>query len=374
LKNGHWLLISNDTERGRNRLAVQISADEGKTWRWKRYLEKSEHTYDSFHYPSVMQARDGSLHATYSHHLGGPNLPKDVDGDPAAKSIKHVRFNEAWITNATASAAAFPLRSDDVVAFIGGGEMSAAQHTGHLESLLAASAPGVKFRNLAWEGDTVYRQPRDLNFPSLKEQLKSGGATVIVAQFGKMESFDGANKISEFENAYRKLLDDLSQITWRIVLVTPPMTSKEYCDAIFRVAEARGLQAANITEPLRSSDVPVSDDGFQLNDCGQAMMAAEIARYVGVEASHGGCRDRRGAWGNPAFEELRHAVIEKNRFWFDYSRPQNWAFLGGDRVTQPSSRDHRDPNLRWFPEEMKRFTSLIADAEKRIEIAAHAIR
>jgi predicted neuraminidase len=97
LQNGHWLLIGNDTERGRNRLAVQISDDEGKTWRWKRYLENSEHTYDQFHYPSVIQSRDGTLHATYSHHLGAPNLPKDSDGDPAAKTIKHAHFNEAWV-------------------------------------------------------------------------------------------------------------------------------------------------------------------------------------------------------------------------------------------------------------------------------------
>jgi hypothetical protein len=44
-----------------------------------------------------LQARDGSLHATYSYHLNQRHLPRDVDGDPAAKSIKHVRFNEAWI-------------------------------------------------------------------------------------------------------------------------------------------------------------------------------------------------------------------------------------------------------------------------------------
>jgi hypothetical protein len=82
-----------------NRLAVQISDDEGKSWRWKRYLEKSEEEYNSFHYPSVIQARDGTLHATYSHHLGGPGLPKDVDGDPAAKTIKHAHFDEAWVIN-----------------------------------------------------------------------------------------------------------------------------------------------------------------------------------------------------------------------------------------------------------------------------------
>lgn len=379
LKNGHWLLIGNDTERGRNRLAVQISDDEGKTWKWERYLEKSEHTYDQFHYPSVMQARDGFIHATYSHHLGAPHLPKDVDGDPAAKSIKHVRFNEAWVTNSTASAAAFPLRSDDVVAFIGSADMSAAQHTGHLESLLAAKFPGARFRNLAREGDTVFRQPRDFNFPSLPDQLKTVGATVIIAQFGKMESLEGTNKLGEFESAYGKLIDQLSQITPRIALVTPaPISDRPeplvFSKAIIRIANDRNLQVADITDALRGGRVSVNDDGFQLSGFGQAMMASTIAACFGADGNHGGCRNRQGVWENPTYETLRQAVIEKNRFWFDYSRPQNWAFLGGDRTEQPSSRDHRDPKIRWFPEEMKRFTSLIADAETRIESAAHAVQ
>jgi len=40
LANGHWLLVRNDTIRGRNSLAVSISDDEGKTWKWTRHLEK----------------------------------------------------------------------------------------------------------------------------------------------------------------------------------------------------------------------------------------------------------------------------------------------------------------------------------------------
>jgi predicted neuraminidase len=99
LANGHWVLISNDTERGRNSLAVQISDDEGKTWRWKRHLEFEPPGPEagSFHYPSIIQARDGTLHASYSYHLARHDLPKDADGDPAAKSIKHAHFNEAWV-------------------------------------------------------------------------------------------------------------------------------------------------------------------------------------------------------------------------------------------------------------------------------------
>ena len=99
LRNGHWVLISNDTEKGRYRLAVQISDDEGRSWKWKRYLEKDEPGPEagSYHYPSIIQARDGTLHASYSYHLNRRALPKDVDGDPAAKSIKHAHFNEAWV-------------------------------------------------------------------------------------------------------------------------------------------------------------------------------------------------------------------------------------------------------------------------------------
>jgi predicted neuraminidase len=99
LRNGHWVLISNDTERGRHSLAVQISDDEGQTWKWKRHLEREEPGPEagSFHYPSLIEAKDGSLHASYSYHLARRDLPKDVDGDPAAKSIKHAHFNEEWV-------------------------------------------------------------------------------------------------------------------------------------------------------------------------------------------------------------------------------------------------------------------------------------
>ena len=33
LANGHWVLIYNDTTKGRNSLAVSLSEDEGKTWK-----------------------------------------------------------------------------------------------------------------------------------------------------------------------------------------------------------------------------------------------------------------------------------------------------------------------------------------------------
>jgi predicted neuraminidase len=102
LRNGHWALIYNDTETGRNSLAVSISDDDGKSWKWKRHLELDPPGPEAgaFHYPSIIQARDGSLHASYSYHLNRKDLPKDSTGQPQRKSIKHAHFNEEWVRRA----------------------------------------------------------------------------------------------------------------------------------------------------------------------------------------------------------------------------------------------------------------------------------
>jgi predicted neuraminidase len=87
LNNGHWILIHNDLEKGRYSLLAALSDDEGATWKWKRHLEGSPSlpSTSQYHYPSVIQTRDGSIHVTYSYFT------------PAGKSIKHVQFNEDWL-------------------------------------------------------------------------------------------------------------------------------------------------------------------------------------------------------------------------------------------------------------------------------------
>jgi predicted neuraminidase len=99
LQNGNWVLIGNDTERGRQRLLVQMSDDEGKTWKWKRYLEKDEEGPEAgaYHYPSIIQSKDGFLHATYSFFINKKEVPNGPDGKPARKTIKYARFNEDWL-------------------------------------------------------------------------------------------------------------------------------------------------------------------------------------------------------------------------------------------------------------------------------------
>src|SRR2546430_8587936 len=51
----------------------------------------------------------------------------------------------------------------DVVAFVGAADVETAQHTGHLEALLAVRYRGldVHFRNFGWEGDTVHARSEE---------------------------------------------------------------------------------------------------------------------------------------------------------------------------------------------------------------------
>lgn len=105
LKNGHFVLVYNDTESGRHSLAAAISDDEGQTWKWKRHLESAAADTGEFHYPSIIQARDGSLHATYSYFVNTNPAEKNADGKyKRIKSIKHAHFNEEWIMSGDNSA------------------------------------------------------------------------------------------------------------------------------------------------------------------------------------------------------------------------------------------------------------------------------
>jgi predicted neuraminidase len=93
LREGEWALVYNDLERGRHSLAVSLSDDEGKTWKWTRHLDRDMRGEGagSFHYPSIIQGKDGSLHVSYSYFLN--HLPK---GQPN-KAIKHAHFNAEWV-------------------------------------------------------------------------------------------------------------------------------------------------------------------------------------------------------------------------------------------------------------------------------------
>jgi hypothetical protein len=284
----------------------------------------------------------------------------------------------------------FTLLDDDVVALIGGEDLYASQRAGHLETLLtAAAAPKrVHFRNMAWEGDTVFEQWRILNFGPWARQLERVGASVIIVQFGQVESLRGREGLAEFSAAYVKLLEELEKRTKRIVLVSPtpfedagptlPAAAprnealKEYVALTERLAHDRGLAFVKLfqpPDPERPRPVKrgeeMTRDGMHLTPYGQAIWAREAAQQLGTRFADI-TRDAEPRFLSSTLEELRQAVVNKNELWLRAWRPPNWAFLNGDRITQPSSRDHVDQRVRWLPAEVQRYPVMVADEETKI--------
>ena len=90
--NGDWLCIYNDSVSGRHSLAVSLSDDEGRTWKWTRHLEKREPGQGAFHYPSIVEGRDGNFHVSYSYFIDIPH-----NDEEKGKSIRYATFNTNWI-------------------------------------------------------------------------------------------------------------------------------------------------------------------------------------------------------------------------------------------------------------------------------------
>ncbi len=288
------------------------------------------------------------------------------------------------------------LKHDDVIAFVGGEDMVAMAEYSYLEAILTRAMPELhlRFRSLAWEGDTVFEQRRDLNYPTLEQQLASTGATVVFAQFGEMESLEGKQGLAPFLAAYEKMLKRLSGKGRRVVVLTPssielttnpphgdPASTADYSEPILDLAATKGMTAIDILKnPVDDFGVPDADvaselwrDGIHFTEHGHAIAAVVIAAQLNVDS-----------WGLlhlapdadapyqtipthiASLDRLRKLIQKKNLLWFQYYRPQNWAFLAGDRTNQPSSRDYRDPSKRWFPGEMEQWLPLIEQKETEI--------
>ncbi|MEW6201534.1 MAG: sialidase family protein [bacterium] len=80
LANGHLAIVFNDSPERRNPISAAISTDEGKTWNYKRVIEKDD--FGEYSYPSVIATSDGLIHAVYTWRR---------------ESIGYAVFNEKWV-------------------------------------------------------------------------------------------------------------------------------------------------------------------------------------------------------------------------------------------------------------------------------------
>jgi putative heme-binding domain-containing protein len=288
----------------------------------------------------------------------------------------------------------FELKPNDVIALTGASNIERTRFNGYLQTSLIASKPElkIKVRNFGWEGDTVFEQWRDGgNVENLdpkraaaerriqaetgstswrqqrdwRQQLKEVGATVVIAQFGQMESLNGVEKLPQFIEAYEKLITEFADEGRRVVLVTPvpfegAMAAQNsallrYSQAVKSLAERLGNHVIDLSSLMMATTPRRMANGHQLNDAGHHIVANSIVEGVGMKPVTN--------------ESVRTQVLEFERLWFDYWRPMNWAFLTGDRTNVPYSKDWKDSTKRIFPQEMEDFRPLLDQAEQNIQNA-----
>ena len=276
----------------------------------------------------------------------------------------------------------FELVQDDVVVFVGGENARVGHEGGYLETLIGLQAAGkrVRFRGMAWEGDTVHEQLRPLNFGTWSDHLRRAGAGVIVAQFGQVEALEGKAGVERFAAAYDALVAQFAATTRRIVLVSPVPFGRSlaarnedlklYVEAIRKIAAKRECLFVDLSTVTGDG---VTRNGLHLTTEGQWAAARETARQLEVPGlSDLESPDATGAFRKESLEKLRLGIRTKNGLWNDSWRPANWAFLNGDRTEQPSSRDHQDRRIRWFPVEVQQLSAMVRSEEAKIEALLQA--
>ncbi len=272
------------------------------------------------------------------------------------------------------------LGEGEVVVVAGGADMVRLQRAGYLETVLTDAFAGVRpvFRDLSWEADTVFRQGSSLErwredgFGDWDAQLERVGATVVVAQFGKLESMSGSEGLESFKSAYNALVDGFLKHADQVVLVSPTPFEKpaseflpnlehhnrslaRYVRATKRIAAQRGLLFVDL---FSDAEPDLTENGMHLKEESLRRVSETIAQELGFEVP---------AWDRLA--TLRAAVVEKQRLWFDYWRPANWKLLHGDDSTRRFTRSSH--GYLSFREEWQQLVGMIEKTEERVWTVAN---
>ena len=278
------------------------------------------------------------------------------------------------VAKPAAFAGQFSVDDGEVIAALGGTETVGLIESAWLETALMVFASGkkVSLRDLSWEADTVLRQDRPMNFGNLTQQLQRTGTTTVMLMFGRQDCIEmGASGASTFHDALEKIIQTCAAQTRRLIIVGPvPFEKKEpplpdlspknaalrdYNETLLALAEENRGLFVDVIAAWPKEVTRWTTDGLTMTETGHHVLAQIIARQL---------------WNGLPLDStaapLRNTIIQKNKLWHDYWRPSNWAFLHGDRTTQPSSRDHLNPSVRWFPAELEKYRELIAAKENEI--------
>ena len=192
------------------------------------------------------------------------------------------------------------LLDGDRVVLVGGTLIEREQKYGYWEAALTLAHPelNLHFRNLGWSGDTVFGEARARFGPPaegyklLLDQIRAAKPTVLLIAYGGNEAFEGQPGLAKFRAGLNHLLDDVTPLRARTILLAPLLPSRSpskineqilaYREVIQSVAKERRLVFADLLNgPAGAPAIPPaawSDDGFHFNDKGYRETAKDFCR------------------------------------------------------------------------------------------------
>ncbi len=298
----------------------------------------------------------------------------------------------AWGDRAAQADPPSILQDGDRVVLLGEGFIEREGQQGIIETALTIAHPDARleFRNLGWNGDTVWAESRGVfdspaeGYRRMLTLVRELEPSVIVVAYGRNESYAGPDGLAAFHDQLTTLCNDVAQPAPakgeaaetspppRLVLVTPLPFLKadtcpdaehrnrmlaDYAAAIREVAAARNAPLIDLFAafPRANDNGLLSRDGIQLTPTGY-----EAAAGIMVAATEGSLASENFA----EFEPVRQLVAEKNELFFHRWRPANETYLFLFR------RHEQGNNAVEIPQ----FDPLIAEAEGRIRDAVKALR
>tara|TARA_R110002096_G_scaffold316010_17_gene510443 strand:- start:11597 stop:12505 length:909 start_codon:yes stop_codon:yes gene_type:complete len=252
----------------------------------------------------------------------------------------------ASLSLGTSHAEPFQFQNDDLVVMLGNTFVERAQQTGHIETqlTLAAGDKTVRFRNLAWSGDTVYGTARSYfgppqeGFDRLSKQMSELQPNVVLINYGAVAAFEGSEGIADFLKGYNRLLDMIYEksVPRELVLISPapaenlgaPLPDQTehnrrlalYRDAIRDLAKARNARFLDLFGSV-ISDASLTTNGIHYSPEGYEYIAPLFAKELGLKPVD------PAQLNENAVERLRQKVVEKNRLYFHRWRPANETYL-----------------------------------------------
>ena len=226
------------------------------------------------------------------------------------------------------------------IAYVGNTLLDRAQHFGHFESFLQRHLPNheLVIRNFSWSADEVDIQPRPDNFADTDQHLLHHNTDIIFAAFGFNESFAGKEKIPEFKSRLRKYITQTRTRAYngkkgpKIILISPtPNQNLDNIPAADLNNERLAIFTSAMREVAESEEIGFVDvfskpypdgstiNGVHLNEEGYRAFGTALFKGIFNESPE------------PVNEELRLAVVEKNKQFFRRYRPLNTFYYTGGR-------------------------------------------